>query len=603
MISEKIDPACDLPALPHLPGVYRMLGRSGEVLYVGKARDLRKRVSSYFQKNVASPRIRAMLAQVASIEITITRSESEALLLENNLIKALAPRYNILFRDDKSYPYVVLTGHAFPRLALHRGPQHKGDRYFGPFPSAGAVRESLQLLQKIFRLRTCEDTVFAHRSRPCLLYQIERCSAPCVGAISAEDYAAEVAQAVAFLSGREQQVLATVEAKMLAASEALAFERAAFFRDQLKALRAVQERQFVESGSKRDVDVIAVAHRQGLVCVNLAMIRAGRHLGDRAFFPEHAEGHDAGGVLKAFLTQHYADKPVPPLILVDAPVDRDALAALLSEQAGHEVQIVSQVTGERRAWVDMASRNALLAIQQKLARQTHQAGRLAALAELLGLPEGSLRIECFDVSHTLGEATVAAGVVYDRYAMQPQEYRRYNIEAAGAGDDYAALREALSRRFRRIATGEYKRPDLLLIDGGAGQLAVACEVLAELGMNALPVVGVAKGRERKPGQETLIFADGRAPLHLPADHPALHLIQEIRDEAHRFAITGHRGRRARARGRSALEDLPGIGPKRRQMLLTRFGGLKGLAVASIDEIAKVEGIGPRLAEKIYAHLH
>jgi excinuclease ABC subunit C len=592
-----------LAGLPHLPGVYRMLGADGNVLYVGKARDLKKRVSSYFQKTVLSPRIQLMLSQVARVEITVTRSEHEALLLENNLIKGLAPRYNILFRDDKSYPYIVLTGHAFPRLALHRGPQKKGDRYFGPYPNAHAVRESIQLLQKVFRLRTCEDGVFSHRSRPCLLHQIQRCTAPCVGAVSEADYARDVERASAFLLGREQHVLDELTQAMLAASEAQAYEEAAFYRDRIKALRAVQERQFVESGRQVNADVVAVAVEAGLACVNLTMIRAGRHLGDKAIFPQHAEGHDPARILEAFLAQHYGEQPAPPLILVNTDIDRAELGELLSATSGHRVQIVNRVTGERRVWLEMAAKNALLAIRQRLAQQSTQETRLAALLEALGLPESLRRIECFDISHTLGEATVAACVVYDDFALRPAEYRRFNIEPGVAGDDYGAMREALTRRYRRLAAGEGKLPDLLLIDGGRGQVAVARSVLAELGVGEVEVVGVAKGPGRKPGLEQLVFGDRREPLRLPTDHPGLHLIQQIRDEAHRFAITGHRARRGKARTHSLLDEIPGVGPKRRQMLLRRFGGLKGLRDASIDELAKVEGISRTLAEKIYASFH
>ncbi|MEO1765641.1 excinuclease ABC subunit UvrC [Thiobacter aerophilum] len=597
------DPTECLAGLPHLPGVYRMLGVGGEVLYVGKARDLKKRVSSYFQKTQLSPRIQLMLTQVASIEVTVTRSEAEALLLENNLIKGLAPKYNILFRDDKSYPSVVLTGHAFPRLALHRGPQRKGDRYFGPYPSAHAVRESLQLLQKVFRLRTCEDGVFSHRSRPCLLYQIKRCSGPCVGAISKADYARDVERASEFLLGREQQLLSELERLMLAASETQAYEEAAFYRDLIQKLRTVQERQFVESGRRLDADVVAVAAEGGVVCVNLTMIRAGRHLGDKSFFPQNAAGHAPSQIIEAFLAQHYAEQAAPPLILVNEAFESDVLAELLTSQAGRRVQIVSRPAGERRVWLEMAAKNAQLAIHQRLSQQTAQQERLAALREVLELPDSVHRIECFDISHTLGEATVAACVVYDALALKPSEYRRFNIGQAAAGDDYAAMREALTRRYRRLTAGEGKLPDLLLIDGGKGQVGVAREVLADLGVNDVEVVGVAKGPQRKPGLEILVFADQRKPLQLRADHPGLHLIQQIRDEAHRFAITGHRARRGKARIQSLLDGIPGVGPKRRQMLLTRFGGVKGVRNASIDELAKVEGISRALAEKIYAELH
>ena len=598
------DPAEFLAGLPHLPGVYRMLNGAAEVLYVGKARDLKKRVSSYFQKTQPSPRISLMLAQVAAIETTVTRSEAEALLLENNLIKGLNPKYNILFRDDKSYPYIVLTGHAYPRLAFHRGVQQQGKgQYFGPFPNSLAVRDSIHLLQKIFRLRTCEDSVFNHRSRPCLLHQIKRCTAPCVGLISPEQYQDDVRQAAEFLQGKEQAVLENVERKMLAAAEAQHYEDAALYRDQIQALRKVQERQFVESGSETDADVVAVAAKSELVCVNLTMIRAGRHLGDKTFFPHNAEGHEPVEVLQAFIEQHYADKPVPPLILLNTELDAEALSGVLAEQAQHPVRIVTRPIGERRVWVSMAEKNALLAIEQRLTQHATQETRLAALIEALGFAENVARIECFDISHTMGEATVASCVVYDLAAMQNSEYRRYNISGIEPGDDYGAMRSVLTRRYQKIAAGEGKLPDLILIDGGKGQVGVAHEVLSELGLNEIDLVGVAKGPERKAGLEELIFADERKPIQLRPDHPGLHLIQQIRDEAHRFAITGHRAQRGKKRTQSVLDEIGGIGPKRRQMLLTRFGGLKGITNASVDEIAKVEGISQALAEKIYALFH
>ncbi len=598
------DPAEFLAGLPHLPGVYRMLNGAAEVLYVGKARDLKKRVSSYFQKTQPSPRISLMLTQVAAIETTVTRSEAEALLLENNLIKGLNPKYNILFRDDKSYPYIVLTGHAYPRLAFHRGVQQQGKgQYFGPFPNSLAVRDSIHLLQKIFRLRTCEDSVFNHRSRPCLLHQIKRCTAPCVGLISPEQYQDDVRQAAEFLQGKEQAVLENVERKMLAAADAQHYEDAALYRDQIQALRKVQERQFVESGSETDADVVAVAAKSELVCVNLTMIRAGRHLGDKTFFPQNAEGHEPAEVLQAFIEQHYDDKPVPPLILMNIELDAEALGGVLAEQAQHPVRIVTRPIGERRVWVSMAEKNALLAIEQRLSQHATQETRLAALIEALGFTENVARIECFDISHTMGEATVASCVVYDLAAMQNSEYRRYNISGIEPGDDYGAMRSVLTRRYQKIAAGEGKLPDLILIDGGKGQVGVAHEVLSELGLNEIELVGVAKGPERKAGLEELIFADARKPIQLRPDHPGLHLIQQIRDEAHRFAITGHRAQRGKKRTQSVLDEIGGIGPKRRQMLLTRFGGLKGITNASVDEIAKVEGIRQALAEKIYALFH
>jgi excinuclease ABC subunit C len=592
-----------LANLPPLPGVYRMLNDAGEVLYVGKARDLKKRVSSYFQKTDLSPRIRLMVGQIAGIETTVTRSESEALLLENNLIKALAPRYNILFRDDKSYPYVMLSGHAFPRLGVYRGALDKKNRYFGPFPNAGAVRESIQILQKVFRLRTCEDSVFSNRSRPCLLHQIKRCTAPCVGLIDADAYRNDVRNAVMFLEGKESEVLQAINEKMQAAAAQMHYEEAAFYRDQMQSLSKVRETQFVDSGSDLDADVVGCIAREGLLCLNLAMIRGGRHLGDKSFFPQNAEGYDTAAALEAFLAQHYLSRAVPPLIIVSEKIDAEALQALLSQHAGRKVQINMQTLGERRVWLDMALHNAGHALEQRLHQQATQEGRLQALQEALQLPGAVQRIECFDISHTMGEATVASCVVYDRNAMQNGEYRRFNITGITPGDDFAAMRDALTRRYRRIAAGEGRVPDLILIDGGKGQLGIAVEVLAELGLSDIAVIGVAKGEARKPGLEQLVFPGDAKPLQLPKDHPGLHLIQQIRDEAHRFAIQGHRAKRGKARTSSSLEDIDGIGAKRRQRLLANFGGLRGVMSASVDDLAQVEGISHALAEKIYQRLH
>ena len=590
--------------LPHLPGVYRMIGGAGEVLYVGKARDLKKRVISYFQKTAwLDPRIQLMVSQVRGLETTITRSESEALLLENNLIKTFAPRYNILYRDDKSYPYLVLTGHPFPRLGFHRGALDKANRYFGPFSSASAVRESIQLMQKVFRIRTCEDTVFSNRSRPCLLYQIRRCTGPCVGLIDMASYMEDVHNADLFLLGRDDEVLERLEGKMDQASARQDYEGAAAFRDQIRTLRAVRQKQFVSSDKARDVDIAALVAEGGIVCVNLVSVRAGQHRGDKSFFPEHAEGYDATQALDAFLGQHYLNCEVPPLILVNHQIDGAALEELLSQQAGHPVQITAATAGERRVWLTMAETNARVAIEQAVHLQSTQEGRLLALQQVLGLPASASRLECFDISHTFGEATVGACVVYEHGAMQKSEYRRYNIQGAKPGDDYAAIREVVERRYRKVVAGEGKVPDLILIDGGKGQVSTAREALEEVGLGSVPLVGVAKGEERKPGMEQLILPERDAPLRLPADHPALHLIQQVRDEAHRFAITGHRNRRARARRTSVLESITGIGAKRRQKLLSRFGGLRGLMAASADEIAQVEGISRTLAERIYHQLH
>ncbi len=596
----EFDSAHLLATLPNLPGVYRMLGEAGEVLYVGKARDLKKRVSSYFQKNDLSPRIRLMVGKIHAVEITVTRSESEALVLENNLIKALSPRYNILFRDDKSYPYLMLSGHAYPRLAYFRGTPQRQDNCFGPFPNSYAVRESIHILQKVFRLRTCEDSVFNNRSRPCLLHQIQRCTAPCVGVISAEDYAADVNNAALFLAGKANEVLQAITVKMQDAAELMHYEEAALYRDQIKSLTAVREKQFVTSQSQADADVIAVVAAHGLLCVNLLMIRGGRHLGDRSLFPQNAQDASPQEALNAFITQHYSGRAVPVQVIVSENIDEPALVTMLSEQAGYAVRIMSKPTGERKTWLQMTINNAQLAITRQVAQKSTQSARLQALQTALNLPNLQ-RVECFDISHTMGEATVASCVVYDLEAMQNSQYRRYNISGITPGDDYAAMRDALTRRYTKIQQTEAKRPDLILIDGGAGQLNIAKAVMDDLGITDITLIGVAKGVERKAGMEQLISTDGLA-TRLSPDDPALHLIQQIRDEAHRFAITGHRARRAKARITSSLEDIPGVGAKRRQKLLETFGGMRELKNAGVTEIAQVDGISLKLAEQIYQAL-
>ena len=593
-----------LASLPHRPGVYRMFDGAGETLYVGKARDLKKRVSNYFQKTGHDPRIAVMVAQIARVETTVTRSEGEALLLENNLIKSHEPRYNILYRDDKSYPYVCLTGERFPQLRFHRGKLERQHKYFGPFPSAGAVREGMALLQKVFQLRTCENTVFQNRSRPCMLHQIQRCSGPCVGLISEEEYAHDVQSALLFLQGKTSEVLERLQAQMESASATLQFEQAARIRDKLTRVQKLQSRQFVESATAGDIDVIAAAAEQGLVAVNLVMIRGGRHVGDRTFFPQHADAAQLGEAVCAFLEQHYLERPVPPTIVAPQSGDEhEALAEVLSAQSGQRVQIVSNPGGERRVWLSMANQNAEFAIRQKLAQKATQEDRLAALQTALALPPSAQRIECFDISHTMGERAVASCVIFDRHAMQTSEYRRFNVTPAAAGDDYAAIREALSRRVARIVAGEYPAPDLLVIDGGKGQVGVAAEVLAEQGLHSTRLIGIAKGPERKPGEEDIVFPDRAEPLNLPPDHPGLHLLQQIRDEAHRFAIQGHRARRAKARTTSSLQDIAGVGSRRRQALLAHFGGLRGVQAASVDDLARVPGISRALAERIFASLH
>ena len=580
-----------------------MINATDEVIYVGKAKDLKKRVSSYFNKNLVYPRTRMMVSQIAKIETTVTHNEAEALLLENNLIKSIMPRYNVLFRDDKSYPYITLTNDKFSRLAFHRGAQKKGSQYFGPFPNSVAVRESIQLLQKVFKLRTCENTVFANRSRPCLQYQIERCTAPCVGYISTEDYAHDVSHAALFLQGKTNEVMNALGDKMNTAAANQEYEQAVVFRDRMQALRQVQAKQFVSDFSVNDADIIALATNKGGHCINLVMIRGGRHLGDKSYFPKNSQDADLIETMEAFLTQHYVAQNTPPLIVCGVEFDVKDFEQVLSEQASRKVRIQTNTIGDKKVWLKMAQTNAELALTQKQAEASNQEARLIALRDALNLPESTERIECFDISHTMGEATVGSCVVFDKGNLQNSEYRRYNITGITPGDDYAAMRDVLTRRYKKVAAGEGVRPDLVFIDGGKGQLGVAIEVMQELGLEDILLIGIAKGEDRKPGLETMIFGDTGEMVNLPTDNMGLHLLQQIRDEAHRFAITGHRAKRAKARITSSLEDIDGIGAKRRKALLTRFGGLDGVKNASMDELAQVEGISKSLAEKIYEQLH
>ncbi|HUG58335.1 MAG TPA: excinuclease ABC subunit UvrC [Candidimonas sp.] len=596
-----------LADLPHLPGVYRHIDAQGEVLYVGKARDLKKRVNSYFQRTPDSPRIAHMVARVVRLEVTVTRSEAEALLLENNLIKQLKPRYNILFRDDKSYPYLMLSGHKAPRIAYYRGSTSGKGRYFGPYPNAWAVRETIQILQRVFRLRTCEDSVFANRSRPCLLHQIGRCSAPCVNLVSPEDYQADVERAVQFLDGHAKDVMQDIEARMRKASDALEFEQAAVLRDQMGALAKVLQQQSMEKVGNDDVDVIALASAGGRVCVNLAMIRGGRHLGDKPFFPSHTNDDRPGDVLAAFVGQHYVESSMPAVLVCSHALPDPDLIGLLAEQTGIKARFLTRPQGIRKTWLEQAAKNAELALARLLTESSARAARTLALASVLELDTDeaaldALHVECFDISHTAGEATQASCVIYKHHDMQPSLYRRYNIAGITPGDDYAAMRQVLTRRFSRVADGQAEMPDIVLIDGGKGQVEVARQVFVELGLDTHTIVGVSKGEGRKVGLETLVFVDGRESVALGIESAALMLVAQIRDEAHRFAITGMRAQRAKARNVSRLEEIEGVGAKRRQKLLARFGGFSGVVDASVDDLRSVDGISADLAERIYQAL-
>ncbi len=588
-------------ALTAAPGVYRMYGADDSLLYVGKAASLKKRVASYFNKAL-SHRIATMVGQVARMEITVTRTPGEALLLENQLIKTLRPRYNVMLRDDKSYPYVLITREQWPRIAAQRGARSTPGRYFGPYPSMGAVRETLNVMHKLFQLRNCEDSVFRNRSRPCLQYQIGRCSAPCVGLVEEAEYADAVRRAGMFLEGRSEELTGELARDMEAASAALEFERAARIRDLLASIRSVQARQFVD-GNAAELDVLACALEGGRACVMLLAFRDGRNLGTRSYFPKLNGADSAEEVLGAFVSQYYAEQPAPREIVLDREIaDIPLLEEAFSAASGRRVQIKHSVRGERAGYVELVRRNAQVALATELSSRAAQAARLSDLQAMLALPAPPTRIECFDISHTMGEATVASCVVFDGEGPVRSQYRRYNIAGIEPGDDYAAMQQALERRFRRAAEAGGVLPELLLIDGGAGQLARARQVLADLGIDGVQLVGVAKGEERKAGHETLVLPDGRE-LRPGVQSPGLQLIQQVRDEAHRFAITGHRGRRQKARSTSRIEDIPGIGPRRRASLLKHFGGLAGLKAAGVDEIARVEGINLPLAERIYTALH
>jgi excinuclease ABC subunit C len=611
-------------SLPALPGVYRYFDAQEQVLYVGKAINLKKRVSSYFQKDHGGTRIGHMVSKIVRMETTVVRSEAEALLLENNLIKTLKPKYNILFRDDKSYPYLKMTRglavkadeppkpaanpspQQVPRVVYYRGAVDKRHDYFGPYPSVWAVREAIQLLQKVFRLRTCEDTVFNNRTRPCLLFQIKRCSGPCVGLISVPDYQRDVDSAMRLLRGETQEVMGSIEARMMAHAEKLEFEQAAELRNQMSALSKVLHQQAVDTVGDQDVDILAVKVQGGKACVNLAMVRGGRHLGDRPYFPVHVDDAEPTEVLEAFLSQHYLDVPVPPALITSHAVDKELLQAL-TDQTGVKITAVHNPREQRRVWLEMAQQNADIQLARLLAEEGSQQARTRALVDALDLAPEDLeqfRVECFDISHTSGESTQASCVVFHHHKMQSAEYRRYNIDGITGGDDYAAMRQVLVRRYSKLAeavrAGEGKLPDLVLIDGGKGQVSMAREVFESLGLDLSRIVGVEKGEGRKVGLEELVFADGREKVYLGRDSAALMLVAQIRDEAHRFAITGMRAARAKVRvGGSKLEEIPGVGPKKRAKLLQRFGGARGVGDASVADLCTVEGISEELAQTIY----
>ncbi len=615
-------------ALPALPGVYRYFDAQDQLLYVGKANSLKKRVASYFQKDHGGSRIGHMVSKIVRLETTVVRSEAEALLLENNLIKSLKPKYNILFRDDKSYPYLKLTravpikaltnetqpssapsAAQVPRVVYYRGAVDKRHDYFGPYPSVWAVREAIQLLQKVFRLRTCEDTVFSNRTRPCLLFQIKRCSGPCVGHITVDDYQRDVDSAMRLLRGETQEVMTSIEQRMMAHAQKLEFEQAAELRNQMSALSKVLHSQAMDTVGDQDVDILAVKVQGGKACVNLAMVRGGRHLGDRPYFPGHVEDAEPVEVLEAFLSQHYLDVPVPPALITSHQVDPELIHALI-EQTGVKISAVHNPREQRRVWLEMAQQNADIQLARLLAEEGSQQARTRALVDALDLaPEDleSFRMECFDISHTAGESTQASCVVFHHHKMQGSEYRRYNIDGITPGDDYAAMRQVLTRRYSKLAeavrAGEGKLPDLVLIDGGKGQVSMAREVFESLGLDLSRIVGVEKGEGRKVGLEELVFADGREKVYLGRDSAALMLVAQVRDEAHRFAITGMRAARAKVRvGGSKLEEIAGIGPKKRAKLLQRFGGARGVADASVQDLMSVDGISADLAQTIYQAL-
>ena len=593
----------EIKKFPSLPGIYRMINDKDEIIYIGKAKDIKKRVTSYFGKNHASPRTKMMVSNINSIEFTVTNTEAEALILENNLIRNHMPRYNVIFRDDKSYPYLKISGDQYPRISFHRGAQKKDQNYFGPFPNSPAVRDSIKLLQKVFLLRTCENSVFKNRSRPCMEHQIQRCSAPCVNLISEEDYREDIEQAMMFLNGKDTKVINSLSEKMNIFSENNEFERVAIFRDRIQSLRQVRLKQFVSDFSENDADIIAIEEKEGVFCVNLVMIRNAKHLGDKSFFPKGIADNSDNNILEIFIAQYYDEKSPPPVVIIEKKVNKGLLEKFFELKKYKKIKIITRLTNEKRMWMEMAKKNALIAISQKSNETLSFKNKIEAFTQLLNIPSNKNRIECFDVSHMMGEGTVASCVVFDKNGIQKKDYRRYNIKNNKPGDDYAAMQEVLERRYKKIVDTDGVRPDVVLIDGGKGQLGIAVKIMKQLSLDDIILVGVTKGEKRKSGAETLHIANGDILENIDINNMGFQLIIQIRDEAHRFAITGHRARRKKARFTSSLEEIEGIGQTKRRNLLVYFGGIQGIKEADVRELLLVEGINVKLAESIYNHFH
>ena len=593
----------EIKKFPNLPGIYRMMNGKNEIIYIGKAKDIKKRVASYFGKNHSSPRTKMMVSNIHSIEFTVTNTEAEALILENNLIRNHMPRYNVIFRDDKSYPYLKISGDQFPRISFHRGVQKKDQNYFGPFPNSPAVRDSIKLLQKVFLLRTCENSVFRNRSRPCMEHQIQRCSAPCVNLISEQDYKEDIDQAMLFLNGKDTKVINSLSEKMSYFAEKNEFERAAVFRDRIQSLRQVRLKQFVSDFSENDADIIAIEEKGGIYCVNLVMIRNSKHLGDKSFFPKGAVDSQDNNILEIFIAQYYNEKSPPPVVIIEKKVNKSLLEKFFELKKYRKIKIITRLTKEKRMWMEMAKKNALINISQQSNEKLSFKNKVEAFTKLLNIDSTKNRIECFDVSHMMGEGTVASCVVFDKNGIQKKDYRKYNIKNNKPGDDYGAMREVLERRYTKMINTEAIKPDVVLIDGGKGQLGVAKKVMSELGLIDIFLVGVTKGEKRKSGDETLHMANGDILENIDTNNVGFQLIIQIRDEAHRFAITGHRARRKKSRFTSSLEEIEGIGQTKRRNLLVYFGGIQGIKEANIPELLLVEGINVKLAENIYNYFH